>query len=226
MQTINPNPNATSLVASAPAESVTPLSNLNRTNLASDPSAVLPPQSAARAITAEFLAGLDGLIGQTESLVDPLPKIDASNRQRILRQANADPGFATRLQTLLSRLDGEGTSPVPNALVEVLAQADAVLADKRSRLFAATGRVDDLYTLVRRELVLQLRIAKSALLVMSEQSPQALKLELAQVGGRFLGRRKRKARAKNPAAPAANGNSAEPTPPPNPGTGPAPHANT
>ncbi len=212
---VNPNPN----------------NNLKAAGASDAPAIVLPAQSAARSVTSEFLAALDALIGQTESIAAPLPTIDAARRTVILRQANADPGFALRLKTLLSRLDGEGTAPVPKALVEALAAAASVLSEKESHLVAAVGRIRDLAVLVRRELVFQLRIAKSALEVLSEQSPQALKAELAQVGSRFLGRRKVKARAKAASVPGptasgsgGDGVAVTPSPGPAPAASPLPHA--
>ncbi len=144
------------------------------------------------AITPEFLAGLHAGLAQAEAVTTVLPTIDAADRRSFRLQASADEGFKVKLQAIIGQRAESSFIGLQAETVDSLAVAAETLAGEADRVRALLTRLEDAATLVSRELVLHLRVAKSAFGVVSGRSASDLKEQLAQAGSRFTGRRKRK----------------------------------
>ncbi len=213
MQTINTNSensNATSLVASAPAEFVTPNHNLNQSSTSvASPGAAMATDGV---VTLERVQALTGIIAQASALVASFPVVPPSQRRRIRSLTVGDADFTARIKEL-SALNAEAVPAGSSS--EALAAQDAVhsaLLEARAALQFLTGLVEGASVTTTAQFLGSVGAAYNALKFHRRIANPALKEQLARAARRFR-------RTAPPAKPASTSegqpkpaSAAEPTP--------------
>ncbi len=189
MQTIDTNsqnPNATSLVASASAESVTPISN--------------------GLLTPEFLTALAAGANQLEAVLGGAPTVNPSERTRLRKRRSDDRAFAQGIAEIVQQHETLVPRHTDAAGAQLEQEQIAALTAVIDRLQELLGRLDDVRSLAGAR---QVDNARAIYRVLKAQpGSEELKAKLTLVGRRL----RRPVNKKQKATPGGNAQAPSPTP--------------
>ncbi len=156
----------------------------------------------------QAISELAGLNDSAERAVTVFPVVAASDRRRLRLQGFSDADFERDLGQIIALRPGYATGGIDITEVDTLRARRLAVEREVTRLRAILSRAEDAEIEVKRELILQLSVAKSALQVTARHGSKDLRDQLAALSPRVRRRPKPKVKPEQPAAPSGG----EPTP--------------
>ncbi len=149
----------------------------------------------------QAIAELSSLNDSAERAVTVFPVVAAADRRRLRLQGFSDADFERDLGQIIALRPGYATGGIDTNEVDTLRARRQAVEREVTRLRAILSRAEDAEIEVKRELILQLSVAKSALQVTARHGSKDLRDQLAALSPRVRRRPKPKVKPEQPPAP-------------------------